>query len=405
MDRAAERGGMSRAQTALLAAFGAIAPIAIDMYLPGIPAMARDLAVSPNNAGTSVSVFFVGMAVGQLFAGPMSDRIGRRPMMIGGLALFTLGGIGAAASGSFALLLGARLVQALGACSVTTCSRAAVRDRLDPREAARLFSLLALVGGLIPLAAPTLGSIVLQLAGWRAMFAAMAAAGALMLAAMLRTLPESRSHATLAQSRGENPLRAYASLLRRPTLLWTLLAASLNSGGMFSYLANSPAVLMEGFGMTPFAYTAAISVNSLGLVLFSQMNRQWLHRHQPEDVLARVSLVMAALGLAFMAYASLFAGSEPMLLVLLFALLCCAALVQVNGMACALAVDPTRSGSTAALFGAATFATGALLSWIAGRCYTRDGAGLALVVGLAVLGCACALRMMLRARRLDQAAA
>jgi len=388
--------GVSRREIVLLAAFGAIAPLSIDMYLPGVPAMARDLSVTANNAGTSISIFFFGMAVGQLIAGPLSDRLGRRPMISGGLTLFVLGGIAAAFAQSFELLLAARILQALGACSVTTCSRAAVRDLLDPREAARLFSLLALIGGFIPLIAPTIGNSLLALAGWRAMFGAMVVGGSLMLLLMTGTLPESRSHATLAQSRSENPLRAYRSLLARPVLVWTLLAASFNSGAMFSYLANSPVVLMEGFGITPIAFTATITANSFGLVLFSQLNRHWLKRHAPEQVLTIVSLTMAGLGAAFLLLAGPLAGHLYLLLPLLFALLSMAALVQVNAMACALAVDPVRSGSTAALLGSATFALGALLSWVAGRLYTPESAGFCLVIGLAVLGCSFSLRMMLR---------
>lgn len=380
----------------LLALFGAIAPLAIDMYLPGIPAMAEDLSVSTNRAGISVSVFFVGMAVGQLVAGPLSDRLGRRPMIIAGLILFLAGSLAAALAHSFLLLLAARLVQALGACSVTTCSRAAVRDMLDPREAARLFSLLALIGGLVPLAAPMLGSVLLGVAGWRAMFAAMTVGGTIMLLLALRVLPESRSHATLAQSRGENALRAYRTLLGQPILLCVLLAGSLNSGAMFSYLANSPAVLMDGFGLTPLAYTAVITVNSLGLVLLSHCNRQWLKTRTPDQVLAVVSLVIAVLAGIFLLLAGPLAGNLNLLLLSFFALLCCAAIVQVNAMACALAVDPVRSGSTAALFGGATFAAGALLSWIAGQFYSADGSGLCLIIGMALLGCALSLQVMLR---------
>lgn len=386
---------VSRRLTILLAAFGAIAPLAIDMYLPGVPDMARDLSVSANDAGMSVSVFFIGMAVGQLVAGPLSDRLGRRPMVFGGLVLFILGGVAAVVAQSFLLLLAARLLQALGACSVTTCSRAAVRDMLEPREAARLFSLLALVGGLIPLVAPTIGNLLLQFAGWRAMFGAMAAGGLLMLGMALFTFTESRSHETLTQSRGENALQAYLTLLRRPRLNWILLAGAFNSGAMFSYLANSPAVLMEGLGLSSFAYTVTISLNSLGLVLFSLFNRAWLKSRSPEDVLRYAAAVSAALGLAFLSYVGLFAGSTALLLVLLFVQMCCAALVQVNTMACALAIDPTRSGSTAALFGSITFAAGAILSWIAGQLYSAQGSGMTTVIGLSLLACSASLAIAL----------
>lgn len=396
---------VSRRLTILLAAFGAIAPLAIDMYLPGVPSMARDLSVSANEAGMSVSVFFIGMAAGQLIAGPLSDRVGRRPMVFAGLILFICGGIAAVLAQSFTLLLAARLLQALGACCVTTCSRAAVRDMLEPREAARLFSLLALVGGLIPLIAPSIGNTLLQFAGWRAMFGAMVVGGVTMLGLALVTFTESRSHETLAQSRSENALTAYMALLRLPRLNWILIAAAFNAGAMFSYLANSPVVLMEGLGLTAFAYTASITMNSLGLVLFSHFNRVWLKTRSPAAVLRYAAMVSAALGAAFLVYSGPLAGATSVLLVLLVLQLSCSAVVQVNTMACALAVDSTRSGSTAALFGAITFASGALLSWAAGRLFSPDGSGMALVIGLSLIACGACLWMALRSGLTSEAPA
>jgi MFS transporter, DHA1 family, multidrug resistance protein len=386
---------LTRTQIALLAGFGAIAPLSIDMYLPAMPQLAADLSVTTQQAGQSVSVFFSGVAVGQLFAGPLSDRLGRKPLILSGLILYLAGSVAALLTASFELLLIARLLQALGACSVTVAGRAIVRDRLDHVASARLFSLLALIGGLAPILAPSLGNLVLTVANWRTIFVVMAGASAILLAGVLKALPESRSEQTAKQARSEHPFSAYWQLLRNPVIFGNLLAAAFNSACMFAYIANSPAILIEGYGIDRNLFGILFAINALGLIGANQLNRHLLKSISPEEVLkgsARNALIMAAL---FAAFGISDFGGIWALLALLFLVISSAAIIQANTLAGALAVDPTRSGSTSALFGFFTFSAGTFSSWIAGLLFTGDGSGLALTISGCLLGCALTILLML----------
>jgi len=381
---------LTRKEIILLATFGAIAPLAIDMYLPAMPALAANLGISARLAGQSVSVFLIGIAAGQLVTGPLSDRLGRRPMILSGLALFTLASLVAAMATAFPVLLAARLFQALGACAVMVSGRAVVRDRLDARESARLFSLLALIGGMAPVLAPMIGAGIIQFGEWRLIFLVMAAFSLLTLLFAFPILTESRSAATAANARFEHPFRSYVALLRNRQLLGYLATAACNSAAFFTYVANSATVLIDGYGMTPRAFSILFAANSVGLVCANQINRRLLRTRMPAQVLrlsARNALVFAS---ALLLFAATGAGGLPVLVGLLFLVVASIAPVQANTMAGGLGVDPLRSGSTAALFGATTFTAGAIASWIAGLAYRGDGGGLAVVVAFCLVGSALA---------------
>jgi len=381
---------LTRKEIVLLGTFGAIAPLAIDMYLPAMPALADDLGISARVAGQSVSVFLIGIAAGQLITGPLSDRLGRRPMILSGLGLFTLASLIAALATAFPVLLAARLFQAMGACAVMVSGRAVVRDRLDPRESARLFSLLALIGGMAPVLAPMIGAGIIQFAEWRLIFFVMGAFSLVTLLFAMPVLVESRSAATAENARSEHPFRSYLALLGNRQVVGYLATAAFNSAAFFTYVANSSTVLIGGYGMSPRAFSFIFAANSIGLVAANQVNRHLLKTRTPAQVLrgsARNALLCAA---ALLLFAATGIGGLPMLIALLFIVVASIAPVQANTMAGGLGADPLRSGSTAALFGATTFCAGAIASWIAGLIYRPDGGGLAITVAACIIGSAIA---------------
>ena len=385
---------MTKGQVGLLAGFAALAPLAIDMYLPALPPLAADLGASVEQAGSSVSVFLIGIAGGQLIAGPLSDRLGRKPLFLAGLVLFALSATVAALTTSFAVLLVARLLQAFGACSAMVSGRAIVRDRLDATESAKFFSLLALVGGMAPVLAPLLGAALIQFGNWRLIFWVMAGFAALLVVGGGAALPESRSAETAAKARAEHPFVAYWALISNRSVAGYLLAAMCNSAAFFSYVANSSVVLVDGYGFTPTEFSVIFGVNSVALIGAAQINRRMLKTRSVDALLAlsaRNALILAAL-LLFFTLTGI--GGIWSFLALLFFFVGSITPVQANTMAGGLAHADLRAGSCAALFGAATFAGGAAASWIAGLLYDGTDRGLGVVVAVCLVGAAAAIRLV-----------
>ncbi|HVY33212.1 MAG TPA: multidrug effflux MFS transporter [Caulobacteraceae bacterium] len=385
---------LSRTHVGLLGGLVALAPFAIDMYLPATPALAADLGVTAGQAGQSISVFFLGLAAGQVAAGPLSDRWGRRPLALGGLVVFTIAALLASRTTNFQLLLLFRLTQAFGACAAMVAARAVVSDRLNSLGAARIFSILALIGGTAPILAPLIGVALVRAGDWRTIFYAMAGFSASLGIVGLVQLPETRSASTAAQARAEHPVRAYWTLLTNRRLLGFLIAAACNGAALITYIADSPAVLMGAYKITPLSFSLLFSFNAVGLVAASLINRRLLRTRVVEQALrgsARNAVILAVL---FLIFAATGAGGPLGLIVLLFLAVASYAPVQANTLAGGLAVDGLRSGSTAALFGSASFALGAVMSWVAGQFHDHTPNALAAIIALCLLGSAASVLLM-----------
>jgi DHA1 family bicyclomycin/chloramphenicol resistance-like MFS transporter len=342
----------------------AFGPLSVDMYLPALPAIGRSLGVGPTVTQSSVAAFFAGMAIGQLLYGPASDRIGRRPAVLWGLGLYLASSIACALATTYQVLVVARFFQALGASSGGVVVRAAVRDRVGHTETARTLSAMMLVSGLAPILAPLLGGAVLVLAGWRTIFWVLVAFGAAMSATTFLRLPETRSAAVAAHARSETPLRAYAALIRKPALIGYCLAGALNGATLFTYVSASPELLIGYYRFPVAQFGWVFSVNAVGLVVASQLNRRLLRTRDPDQVLrvSSVAAVAIAVGLAVVGYSNL--GGRWAMLALMFAMLSTYGLLQGNALAGALSADPLRGGAASSLFGACSFAAGAAASFV-----------------------------------------
>ena len=383
----------------LLAALTAFAPLSLDLYLPSLPTIGRSLDAPGGATQATVASFILGMAVGQLFYGPASDRLGRKPAVLIGAVIYVAASVACAMAGSIEVLIAARFVEALGGCAGAVVARAMVRDRFGPTETARMLSLMMLIMGTAPILAPIAGGFVLAAWGWRACFWLLTAFGVVMLFVIVLRMRESRSEATLAQASTEHPLRAYLAVLRNRKILGYGLCSGLNGAMFFTYLSGAAGLIIEHYGVSPSNFGWVFGANAAALIGASQVNRHLLRRLTADQVLARASLAATVLA-GMMATAALSGFDGAMIILpLLFVLLGSYGFLQGNTMAGALNADPTRAGTISALLGAASFAAGALAASIAAAFNDTSPGPMAAIMFAAQLGSATSLWFLALPRR------
>jgi len=263
----------------------AVGPLSIDMYLPGFPLIEREFA--QGGVERTMASYMIGIAIGQLFYGPISDRFGRKPPLYFGFALYSLGALGCMLAVDMTMLIVTRVVQALGGCAGMVIARAIVRDRCQPHEAARAFSTLMLIVSLGPIVAPTLGGWFITHLGWRSVFAVQAFVGLVLMFAMHSILNESRDPAHVVPLDVRTILASYRRLLGdRPFVGYSLIGA-FGMAALFSYVSGSPTVLIGGYGLTAQQFGWVLGFNGIAFMSASHLNMVALRSRGPAEQLAR----------------------------------------------------------------------------------------------------------------------
>ncbi|WP_121257701.1 multidrug effflux MFS transporter [Nocardioides ferulae] len=347
---------LSRGVLVTLGALTAVAPLVTDLYLPGLPDLARSLGTSDAMAQLTMSVCLVGLALGQLVAGPLSDRIGRmRPLRWGVLVLTVTSFVCAVATDVWVLLL-LRLAQGLAGAAAMVVARAIVRDVYSGARAAKVFSELMLVMGLAPILGPLLGGQLMTLTDWRGIFVVLGLVGLLLLAASRLVLVETRPAAS--RQAVPVPARALRRLVADRRFRGFLVLSALLGVVLFAYISMSSFVLQDGYGLGPVAYAWVFGANAAGMIVGSQVSARLVGRLGPATLLRWGLLLVGAATVALAAAlaweAPLAVAAGPMWLVL-------AGLGLSLGNSTALALTPhgADAGSAAALLGASQFLLGA----------------------------------------------
>lgn len=378
----------------LLAAFG---PMSIDMYLPSLPAIGRDLSATAADVQLTLSAFFVGFAVGQLVYGPLSDRYGRRPMLLTGISLYVVTSALCALSPDVDDLIVYRLLHALGGGAGTVVARAIVRDKFDTDRGARMLSFMMLITGLAPLLAPLIGGQVLTLFGWRAIFWVLAGFGLICLLTVLFWLdetnpPDRRSRRGLLQT-----FAGYAEVLTHRKAVGCILAGGSAFAGMFAYISGTPFVYIELFGVAPTHYGYLFGLNVVGLMAGAYLNGRLVLRFGARRLMAVGTGMLVLAGIALLAAAWTGAGGLVGIVLPLFFYVAPLSFIGANAIARATADFPDRAGGVAAVFGAAQFGFGAIAGAAVGQLH--DGSAVPMALVIAVCGLLCVLADRLLAAR------
>jgi DHA1 family bicyclomycin/chloramphenicol resistance-like MFS transporter len=377
-----EPGRPTRGQIVLLAALSAFGPLSLDMYLPGLPPMTRDLHTTASAAQLTITACMIGLGVGQVIAGPLSDARGRRGPLLAGIAGYTLSSLACAMSPGVGVLVAMRLVQGMAGSAGIVIARAIVRDLSGGTVAARLFGVLMGITGVVPVAAPLIGGQVLLVTSWRGVFVVLAAIGVPLLAATAVMLPESLP---LHERHGgglRGVLGRFGALVRDRRYMPYALAFSLSFAAMFGYISGSSYVLENIFGISPQLFSVIFAVNSGGLISFSLLGSRAVARRGSAWLLRRGLVGTAAASIAALLVTITHAGLWP-LLGCFFVLLCANGVVLPNGTASAMASRAGSLGAASALLGLGQFGSGALVAPLVGVAGSRDALPMAIAIAVA----------------------
>lgn len=377
----------------ILGALTAFGPMSIDMYLPALPTLEQTFASSPSRVQLTLTAVMIGLALGQGVAGPLSDAFGRRRLLVIGLAMYVLASLLCATPSSISVLVAARFLEGIAAAVGLVVSRAVVRDLFDGREIARVFSWLMLVMGAAPILAPVLGGAILRFSSWPTIFLVLAAYGSLVLAGTLAVLPETLPPERRHRARLGDVGRTFGLLLADRTFAGYALAGALTSGSMFAYIAASPFVLQDMYGVSPTAYGLIFGVNAAGIITASQLNRRLLGRFEPRTLLI-VGLATSAAGAAALCGVVLVGGIGLVgILPSFFAVVSMVGLVSPNATALALADQAGRAGSASAVLGLIQFSLGAAVAPIVGIAGDDTAVPAALAIAICASGGIMSLRL------------
>ncbi|WP_037623883.1 multidrug effflux MFS transporter [Streptomyces aureus] len=405
-------GPGARGRTGLLVTFvlgglTATPPLAMDMYLPSLPEVTGSLHAPAATVQLTLTACLLGMALGQLVVGPMSDRWGRRRPLLAGLAVYVVATALCALAPGIGLLVAFRLVQGLAGAAGIVIARAVVRDLYDGVAMARFFSTLMLISGVAPVVAPLVGGQILRFTDWRGVFVVLTAVGLALTALVWTKLPETLAPEDRHAGGVGEALRAMRRLLADRAFTGYTLAGGFTFAALFAYIAASPFVIQDLYGASPQTFSLLFGANSVGLVIAGQVNGKLLAgRVALEKVLATgLALVtLAAAALLLMSTGALGQVGLAPVAVALFVLMSAMGLALPNTQALALTRVRHTAGSASALLGTTSFLIGAVASPLVGVAGEHTAVPMALVQLVAALVAVACFVGLCRPRRTGRTA-
>lgn len=346
----------------LLAALG---PFSIDMYLPGFKVIAADLHTSASAVSLTLSSYFIGISAGQLLYGPLLDKYGRKKPLYFGVILYLAACAGCYFSADINHLITFRFLQAIGSCAAAVASVALVRDLFEPQERAKAFATIMLVIALSPMLAPTIGGYLIALAGWQTVFIFLAVMAVCILLLSYLFIPEVFVPEPGYSLKPVPILKGYFSVVKEPQFVTYALVSALIFSGLFVYVASSPIIFMELYGVSETGYGWIFAGLSVAFIGSSQVNSYILRWYSSPKIINYALVLCMVSSVAFLAFALL--GMLKLVNTLIFLALFLIGLGFINPNASALSLEPfsKNAGSASALMGAVQMGLGALVSGLA----------------------------------------
>ncbi len=388
------------AMTATLAMLTALGPLATDFYLPSVPDIARAFDAGTVGAQATLSAFLFGFAAGQIVYGPLSDRMGRKPVLLAGLALFVLATLACALAISIEMLIGARFVQALGASGPIVLGRAMVRDLYEGPRAGQELARMGMIMGVVPAIAPVLGGVLHGAFGWRSTFIASFFFASCLALWITLALPE-----TLRRKLDE-PLSILAILkgfgvllTSRPYRVYVGLV-SLAYGGLFAFISGSSFVLMNVYGLSPVQFGLSFSFGVLGFICGTIIAQKLVRRIGLDGVIRLGVMCLAGGGIAMLALTAISTGSSLEITAPMAIYAAGVGLTMPQGQAAAMMPFPERAGAASSFLGICQMSFAACVGLAMGRLLT--GSALPLPIMITLIGVT-ALILFMTTRRLRAA--
>ncbi|NAR76638.1 Bcr/CflA family efflux MFS transporter [Acinetobacter haemolyticus] len=344
----------------LLALLTALGPLSIDMYLPALPQMADEFGVSTQMVANTLPAYFLGLAIGQLFYGPVSDRIGRKTPLYFGLTLYVIASLACVlVTNEWALII-ARIFQALGGCVGVVIARAAIRDRLDVQGSAQAFSSMMIVMGLAPILAPIFGAWILIFFPWQSIFVCLAMIGVICGLCVHFFFKESLPVERRLKLSTYQVTTLYAAIFKDQSFRLPMLAGCLTGAALFCYISSASAVFMGQYGLSQQHFSYAFAFNAAGIMLMSSLNK---HLNTRMGVFPRLVLggSIQCFGAVCVVSAGLMVNASLWFLMSgLFLVVSGIGLTGPNAMALAMSEQGARAGTASAIMGSMQFACGLL---------------------------------------------
>ncbi|HEY4021358.1 MAG TPA: Bcr/CflA family multidrug efflux MFS transporter [Pseudonocardiaceae bacterium] len=385
----------------ILGALSAFGPLSNDMYLPAFPSILADLHADASSVQLTLAACMVGLALGQLIAGPFSDSLGRRGPLLVGLAVFTVFSAVCALAPSVYLLTVVRFIQALGGAAGLVIANASVRDRYSGSMMSRFLSLLMLINGTAPILAPIIGGQILRFTSWRGVFWTLTAIGFVLVVVSAFWLEESLPVERRRPARLSATLLAYRGLLADRMFVGYALSGGMAFAAMFAYISGSSFVLQNVYGLSPQGFSLVFAVNGLGIVLVGQVNGRLVRRFSSRMLLA-AGLCMSAAGGVSLLLGVLTGAGLAVVLPALFLVVSSIGLVAPNSLTMALADYGNRAGTASSLVGVLQYIFGGLMAPVVGLGGVGTALPMALVVAVLPLGGLIIFRTMTGKRELGQ---